>query len=302
MSVPRRFVPSGDGSQNTQESSQYQRGNARRPVVPRRSWSDREEAVLMVAMKDLVAHGWKSDNGFRGGYLNKVEEWVQKEFPRTDLKANPHIQSKLTAVKKSYNSLAKILDRSGVGFNVHGVLRLTQDSNARGMRTRSWPYCEDLKVIFGKDMANGGHAEWVADAAANSSPDVPVTEIGESSDYHPSFEDFLGYDELMQATFANPRVDDSSTQSGANATTNAQVPPKNKRKRKVREDDSGIVEILRTLHFETSARLETLALRIGYEMDLGKARAEIFGHLGNIPELTENERYDLCDIIGKENS
>ena len=38
-------------------SSQYRRGNDRRPVVPRRSWSDREEAVLMVAMKDLVARG-----------------------------------------------------------------------------------------------------------------------------------------------------------------------------------------------------------------------------------------------------
>ncbi|KAG6427911.1 hypothetical protein SASPL_112158 [Salvia splendens] len=313
MSDPRRFVPSGDGSQNTQGSSQYRRGNARRPVVPRRSWSGREEAVLMVAMKDLVAHGWKSDNGFRGGYLNKVEEWMQKEFPITDLKANPHIQSKLTAVKKSYNSLAKILDRSGVEFNVHGDFKIDcdddqwdqivkQDSNARRMRTRSWPYWEDWKVIFGKDRANGGHAEWVVDAAANSSPDAPVTEIGESSDYHPSFEDFLGYDEQMQATFANPMVDDSSTQSGANATANAQVPPKNKRKRKVRENDSGIVEILRTLHSETSARLETLALRIGYEMDLGKARAEIFGHLGNIPELTENERYDLCDIIGKKNS
>ncbi|KAG6394855.1 hypothetical protein SASPL_145445 [Salvia splendens] len=193
MSDPRRFVPSGDGSQNTQGGSQYRRGNACRPVVPRRSWSDH--------------------NGFRGGYLNKVEEWMQKEFPRTDLKANPHIQSKLTAVKKSYNSLAKILDRSGVGFNVHGDFKIDcdddqwdqivkQDSNARGMRTRSWPYWEDWKVIFGKDRANGGHAEWVADAAANSSPDAPVTEIGESSDYHPSFEDFLGYDEQMQARYA----------------------------------------------------------------------------------------------------
>lgn len=91
-------------------SSQYRRGNDRRPVVPRRSWTDREEAVLMVAMKELVARGWKSDNGFRGGYLSKVEEWMQKEFPRMDLKANPHIQSKLTAVKKCYNSLVKILD------------------------------------------------------------------------------------------------------------------------------------------------------------------------------------------------
>ena len=154
------------------------------------------------------------------------------------------------------------------------------------MRTKSWPYWEDWKVVFGKDRANGGQSEWVADAAADSSPEAPVTEIGDSSDYHPSFEDFLGYDEQVQATFANTGVGDSSTQSGANATANVQVPQKSKRKRKVRDDDNGIVELLGKLHAETNARLETLASRIGYEIDLGKARAEIFSHLCNIPELT----------------
>ena len=83
----------------------------------------------VTALKDLVARGLKSDNGFRGGYLKVVEGWLKKEFPRTDLKANPHIQSKITAVKKSYNSLAKILDRSGVGFNVHGDFKIDCDDD-----------------------------------------------------------------------------------------------------------------------------------------------------------------------------
>lgn len=73
----------------------------------------------MASLKDLVALGWKSDNGFRGGYFNKGEVWLQKEFPRTDIRANPHIQSKITQLKRNYNLLAKILDRSGVGFYVH---------------------------------------------------------------------------------------------------------------------------------------------------------------------------------------
>ena len=71
-----------------------------------------------------MAQGWKSDNGFRGGYLSKIEEWMQTEFPRTDIKANPHIQSKLTALKKHYNLLSNILDRNGVGFNVHGDFKI----------------------------------------------------------------------------------------------------------------------------------------------------------------------------------
>ncbi|KAG6407961.1 hypothetical protein SASPL_130962 [Salvia splendens] len=89
-------------------------------------------------------------------------------------------------------------------------------------------------------------------------PKEPITEIAESSDYHPSFEYFLGY-EQVQATF---------------------VPQKIKRKRKGSEDDNGIVELLGKLRIGTNVRLDTLLARIGYEVDFGKARQEIFCHLG----------------------
>ncbi|KAG6405737.1 hypothetical protein SASPL_133331 [Salvia splendens] len=170
------------------------------------------------------------------------------------------------------------------------------------MRTKSWPFWDDWKVIFGKDRAIGHNAEGVSEAAKDSSPDEPVTEIGESADYLPSFDDFIGY-EQVQATFGTNVVDDSSAHSGQNTNGPPQAPPpKPKRKRKVSEDDTGIVEMLGKMHSETSARLDTLAAHIGYEMDLGKARKKIFRHLCDIPGLTEIERYDLCDIIGNETS
>ena len=87
----------------------------------RRSWSTREEEVLLAALKDFVANGWKSDNGFRAGYLNKLEEAMRKEFPTTDLKGMPHINSKTTTWKKSYYSLHEMLKRSGVSFNTNGT-------------------------------------------------------------------------------------------------------------------------------------------------------------------------------------
>lgn len=86
----------------------------------RRSWSQKEEAVLLAALKELVVLKWKSDNGFRAGYLKKLEEAMRKSFPTTDLKGMPHINSKLCAWKKNYNSLSGILSRSGVGFNLNG--------------------------------------------------------------------------------------------------------------------------------------------------------------------------------------
>lgn len=99
--------------------SEYRRSSFRKCDRSRRCWSDREEAVLISALKDLVARGWKSDNGFRGGYATKIEEWLKSEIPKTDLRANPHIQSKISAWKKNYYSLSNILDRSGIGFNLH---------------------------------------------------------------------------------------------------------------------------------------------------------------------------------------
>lgn len=79
-----------------------------------------EEATLILALKELIVNGWKSDNGFRAGYLNKLEDALQRAVPNTDLKALPHINSKLSSWKKSYYSLTGMLSRSGVGFNLRG--------------------------------------------------------------------------------------------------------------------------------------------------------------------------------------
>lgn len=97
-------------------------GGRRQRLDPRvrRSWNAEEEDVLLASLKELVNTGWKSDNGFRAGYIYKLEEMMRVQFPGIDIRANPHIMSKLTGWKKNYGSLAYILSRSGVGFNLNG--------------------------------------------------------------------------------------------------------------------------------------------------------------------------------------
>ncbi|KAG6433344.1 hypothetical protein SASPL_104954 [Salvia splendens] len=48
-----------------------------------------EEDILTATLLELTATGWKSDNGFRAGYLSKIEDSLCAEFPSTDLKGNP---------------------------------------------------------------------------------------------------------------------------------------------------------------------------------------------------------------------
>ena len=92
-------------------------------------WTVREEEILAACLIDLVARGWKSDNGFRAGYLGRIEDVIRKEFPNTDIKGQPHVTSKLTAWKKSYTSLGKILARSGVGFNSDNEYKIECDDD-----------------------------------------------------------------------------------------------------------------------------------------------------------------------------
>ncbi|KAL1534751.1 hypothetical protein AAHA92_30891 [Salvia divinorum] len=270
----------------------------------RRMWSIREEEILVASLLELVARGWKSDNGFRSGYLGKIEDSIRKKFPNSDIKGTPHVVSKISSWKKNYSSLRGILVRSGVGFNVHGDYKIDidddqwaqvvqADNNAKFMRNKSWPFWEDWKCIFGKDRATGGGAEPVEKATAEVRAQLAGGSQCNQKDYHPSFEDFLG-DELPNLT---PESEHQNSSSGHNdqpeSTTKSGT-----LKRKLNPSDTSLMEFLGNLHAETNSRLDVISSRIGYEFDLGKARQEVFDKLGGVDELTLDQRYDLCDILG----
>lgn len=81
----------------------------------RRSWTTNEEQCLIDALKDIVQRGMKCDNGFKAGYLNALEQAMVSAFPHTDLKGDPHINSKIHVWKKQYGSLSTMLSRWGFG-------------------------------------------------------------------------------------------------------------------------------------------------------------------------------------------
>lgn len=89
-------------------------GNSRKGGT-RRTWKQTEEQCLLHALKELVAEGWKCDNGFKNGFLNALEQAMAKKFPGCDLKGEPHIHSKVHVWKKQYSSLSTMFSRSGFG-------------------------------------------------------------------------------------------------------------------------------------------------------------------------------------------
>ncbi|KAL8491675.1 hypothetical protein ACS0TY_023319 [Phlomoides rotata] len=162
----------------------------------RRVWTTREEKVLLAALKDLVAKGQKIDNGFRTGYLNKLEDALRKAFPGCDLQATPHITSKITTWRKHYSAIVSAkLQATSVGFNTTTCQLectddqwdsiLKKDPTLRGMKHKEWHYFVDWINIFGKDRAMGEAAREVPEAVSemegpNHTPNVNIPQ--ESND------------------------------------------------------------------------------------------------------------------------
>ncbi|KAG6391419.1 hypothetical protein SASPL_149173 [Salvia splendens] len=248
----------------------------------RRAWSDREEMHFIASLKELVATGWKADNGFRSGYLFKLEESMRREFPNTDLRVSPHISSKLHTWKKFYSAVSSILERSGVGFNNHGDFKIDcdehvwseiikADSGARFLRYKSWPYYADWKMVFGKDRATGNNAQ-----DTDRANEICVSGSRDSNNPGAYASQPEGEDDYAGVV--------DSERRGA-------------RKRKRGDALDGLIDVLGKLHEDTNARLDRLSDRIGYEFDVTKARKEVFQMMGLIPGLTLSQVFIASDAI-----
>ncbi|KAL8543452.1 hypothetical protein ACS0TY_004117 [Phlomoides rotata] len=210
----------------------------------RRCWSAMEEGVLIQVLKELVTKGWKYGNGFRPGYLMKLEAELIQKLPATDLRSTPHINSKITMWKKQHRSLVKILLEIGVGFNhTTKLIDCNNDAwakvvkkypNAVNLRHKAWSYLDDWNEIFGKDCVTGGEKK------ANSSGKKRAAAVDGSEN-----------DELC--------------------------------------------ELLRQM----TRSSEIIVGAIGYTTDLGKTRKEVISMLGEMPDISMDEKLDAYHMLAK---
>ncbi|KAL8482300.1 hypothetical protein ACS0TY_028460 [Phlomoides rotata] len=229
----------------------------------RRAWTPVEEKVLIGLMKELVANGWKKENGFKPGYLLKLEAVMMKSLPGTDIRASPHITSRITIWKRFHGSLQTMLNNnSGIGFNAEiGLLDchdtcwdliVKVDPNATNMRYKALPFYDDWNEIFGMDRSNGRAAEDVADAAnAIHSEDTPTKVCGKK----------------RSAVESSPA--------------------------------DRVCDVIDQFCRANDNRFDSLVHVIGYEYTLGSARKELPKVLAGIPELTEDERIDAAHMFAK---
>ncbi|XP_057803639.1 uncharacterized protein LOC131018973 [Salvia miltiorrhiza] len=278
-------------------SNEIGREKASKGDKSRRSWTIREKEVLLASLKELVVQGFKSDNGFRAGYLGKLEEALKSFFPGTDLKGMPHVHSKLSTWKRNYSSLSTILEKTGVGFNVDGKYMIDcdkvlweqivmEDSNARPMLSKRWPYWEDWKEIFGKDRASGKKAEDVMDAINEVHHGRNQANDKLHGDYYVHVQD-----EVEQEGVADSACQSEKSGVAARSTS---------KKRKVSDGFERLLEFLGEMGHDSKTRIDSIASRIGYKFDLAKARKEVYDQLNGMPNLDTKEKFYAYEILAGE--
>ncbi|KAL0381383.1 UNVERIFIED_CONTAM: hypothetical protein Sangu_0202600 [Sesamum angustifolium] len=207
-------------------SQQKRRGNNKDRSGPRRTWTLVEEETLINGLKSLVTSGWKCDNGFQNGYLAQLEAHMKRAFPQCDLKAEPHINSKLHVWKRQYSTLCSMMAKSDLGWDdSRNMVTVDDDSawdeflkinpSAKGMRYKSWPFFPAWREIFGRDRATGDRC-WDPTRAATEKTGRELTDVQQcytpTGDWNPDT-DFQGInEELPQSNNNNcdPMVDSSS--------------------------------------------------------------------------------------------
>ncbi|KAL8523653.1 hypothetical protein ACS0TY_013574 [Phlomoides rotata] len=287
----------------------------------RRVWTMREERALISALKELVAKGWKSDNGFRTGYLTKLEDALKREFPRTDLQATPNITSKLTTWKKNYSSLVTAHQTTGVGFNnttnqldvtdeqwediLKLILMLRDPLGMRGMRYKEWPLFPDWIDIFGKDRATGVVAEDVPDASVtiNKQTNPASFNVPQESKGANYVNDESQFTTNNEEAPNNDRENEVNSTSRNATTRNATKPASSKSTGKKRKSTTDItiepmVRMLGEFCNSTGERLDKIANRIGYDRDLGTEHKLLFEQLEKLPGLSMRDRIKVSVLIG----
>ncbi|KAH6793828.1 hypothetical protein C2S52_004305 [Perilla frutescens var. hirtella] len=267
----------------------------------RRCWSSLEEQQLIVALKEVVTRGWKCENGFKTGYLGVLEQLMLQALPGTDLKAEPHINSKIHVWRKNYASLSTMVSRSGFGWNdsTHTIEvdndqiwenYVKTDSNARTMRYKPWPFYKDWCEIFGKDRATGEHAEAFADIVQDllhKSQESPYT--SNDNEYDP----FTYLNEESEAALDDMSIHGEGTGSSAKVTSKG----KGKKRKAVDSLDDRFIDLMTTFCEKTDSRLGELAKRIGFEHDASMSRKKVFEVLGTMNQLSDEQQIYMAKYL-----
>nr|KAJ0191662.1 hypothetical protein LSAT_V11C800448180 [Lactuca sativa] len=128
-------------------------------------WTSNEETKLVEELVNLKnVGGFKADNGFKSGYLQHLEQPLKQSLPNSGLLNKPHIESTIKTMKKYWQCVYDMVNSSntcGFGYDPEKHCVTVEDpvyKEATRSKHKTFPYYEDLCIVFGIDRAQGNRA------------------------------------------------------------------------------------------------------------------------------------------------
>ncbi|KAK2663366.1 hypothetical protein Ddye_001940 [Dipteronia dyeriana] len=209
------------------------------------------------------------------------------------LKAQPHIDSCIKLLKKQYHAIPDMLGPSASGFGWNDDLKcvvveknvfdewVKSHQTAKGLRNRSFPYYEELGIVFGNDRSNGQGAMGFSET---------VEEIGNEDDQHNDFDPFYPSDELNgNANMSN---------------TNTPLKQSSKKGKKRSRNEDPTVDFLKdsikefgNMQIAASDSIRRLADCFQFEANGTTMRMKVFDELKKIDRITNAQRVKVGQLL-----
>ncbi|KAL8477360.1 hypothetical protein ACS0TY_029601 [Phlomoides rotata] len=251
---------------------------------------------LLRTLRDVVTR----TNGLRV----PTENALSVKFTGTDLKGDPHINSKIHVWKKQYACLKSVLGVSGIGLNssTYHIDALPEVwdvyvkayPTARGMKNKTFLFYQDWIDIFRNDRANGNEFQFYSDAL-NDVNKHAAKKKNSSTGFEQAGETPM-HTEFTTSEFA------SFNQGESSSTT------KDKSKVLKRKQIDGLtlqfIDTMGTISDKNDSRfgqiadtMGSIAQRIGSEFEAGKKCGQVYDTLRMIESLTVEARVEVAEYL-----
>uniref|UniRef100_A0A803N5Y7 Myb/SANT-like domain-containing protein n=1 Tax=Chenopodium quinoa TaxID=63459 RepID=A0A803N5Y7_CHEQI len=245
----------------------------------KRYWTYEEDAVLIRYLHELSCDPkWKCENGFKNGYMNKLEEMINGVLPNCGLRAVPHIESRIKHWSEKYSAFAEMLSTSGFGWDAEKKLlqvdKVVYDEwvkthkKAKGLFGVPFIHYETLAEIYAKDKATGDASESFVDAIEEMDQEIDKQPFNVQSDEEDDVSSTHSdtYSSISQSGKRPMKIeDDHITPSKMEKANETKVKGKNKVNLKslCRNDDDDLVASLRDCSNNFGKIFENINVNLG---------------------------------------
>ncbi|KAM0836493.1 hypothetical protein ACQ4PT_062305 [Festuca glaucescens] len=243
---------------------------------------------------------WKVDTGHKFGYLTYIEKEMAKVLPHADLKADPHIKSKVKILKKQLSYVLEIM-QNGSGFGWDDEMKIVvgdrdtymgwakSREGAGPLYMKPMVNFDKLCEVYASDLAKGGSAKGPGEH------EVPEDESP------------------VDAERTGKPVEENAAQARDNTNPSGGSSSRQGRKRTYPDDEAaelGLVSVSSTLVKFLEAEQENAKTMSGLQKSLfheaevheqtSANRTMLLDVLQNLEDLTDEEVVMVVRVIGRD--